>query len=168
MQFRTINFNVEELCFQKVSHRFDPHRNVYVDTYSAKFVRGQQVRTEVKDIINYTYHDEPVDNIDYLKTWIVKTFPSLNFGWLKPNIKQVKQTVVQPCESTYYNIMPYPVQIEAKDYTRTHLQMYERLQGQDTFDECDFLLSEPCTQKEIQVAKDDKYMRGQEFALFYA
>lgn len=159
MNYQMHRFNVEHLAITHIQDRMFPRDTI--TEVVMPFVRGSQRRiNERADVRSKIITYVPCKPIDYLKKFLILVIPSLDFGWLSPNMEPlVAETRIVNQE--IYNI--YPVKNVVDDSRRPYLEFVE-------MSPIDFLLGEPPTEAEIMGSKGyeiaAKRMAGRDISHF--
>ena len=87
------------------------------------FAVGSQIRTEQNYRVNITHAASiPKTAVDWVKKLIVDFCPELQFGWLKPEYKQITKQEKVYTTNTYYNVYPVPEQWDRNQYRIRYLE----------------------------------------------
>ena len=111
-QIANCNINVEEQLYH------------FTVRASKQFAVGSQTRTEQSYKVDTTHEAWiPKTAVDWVKRLIADFIPALNFGWLKPQYRQITKQQKITNNITYYNIYPVSEQwdmvtyLESQPYT---------------------------------------------------
>lgn len=132
--YQQFNYPIQELVVKEYIKKYVPNCNIRIEqplqeldyfavTVSKYFAVGSQVRTQ-EDYKVLTTHSAsiPKTAVDWVKRLIVDFIPALNFGWLKPEYRQITKQQKITNNITYYNIYPVPEQWDRNQYMVRYLE----------------------------------------------
>ncbi len=150
ISFKTHGFRVRDVAA----------RDEYGSNYFLRIAQGTQLRVaHSEEIIGF--HQVPDRPFDWVKFALVSWQPSLDFGWLKPKMKQIP--IKRRVEETYYNV--YPLSESEADLSSRSGDTY--FLQEFVPNRVDWLEGEPFTRKEVNEATHTLHRWNAEMLSFF-
>lgn len=150
------NYPVEVKGIKWIEHRtYDRNPDRVRFEALSQFALGKQIRTsksvEAKSLTLAIKPKSIVDNIKYvLVTWQ----PTLNFGWLIPEMDELKFHYETVRNESYQNILPInPIDNPEYDINAKVYRVVTSKAIPSTIDSVDWLEGEPCTKSDLSEAR---------------
>lgn len=155
-EYKLNNYPVEVKGVYWIESRIPARNKVRIEALS-HFALGRQIRTS-RNVKTQTaiIDTKPKTFIDYLKQALVIWQPTLNFGWLIPEMDKVTFNYETEIISTYQNILPInPINnldydINARIYRIVTCKTIPKV-----VDRLAWLEGEPCTKEDLDKARDE-------------